>query len=46
MENFWNREVSRVEYFDKRFGIREEDFKLAKEKRDKELAAMDAEEGK
>ena len=37
MEEFWNREVSRVEYFDNRFKLREEDFKLEKEKSAKEI---------
>ena len=31
MEDFWHREVERVEYFNNRFKLREEQFKLDKE---------------
>ncbi len=36
MNEFWNREVARVDYFKKRFEIREEEWKAEKNIKDKD----------
>lgn len=46
MREYWDREVDRVEYFNKRFEIRDQMVALEKENREKELAKKEKEKEK
>lgn len=46
MREFWDREVSRVEYFKKRFGKREEMDEADKVSKEKEMAKREKEKEK